>query len=99
MLCPPAPVVAVPHPDSADLRNRALDIDGVSLPWLDFLVWSSLATGADLPAASAPVMLTAQGWPSGVQIIAAQGEDRTAIAVAGMVGQLTGGIGAPPMAG
>lgn len=99
VLCPPAPVVAVPHPDSADLRNRALDIDGMSLPWLDFLVWSSLATGADLPAASAPVMLTAQGWPSGVQIIAAQGEDRTAIAVAGMVGQLTGGIGAPPMAG
>lgn len=96
VLCPPAPVVAVPHPESADLRNRFLEIDGTALPWLDFLVWSSLATGADLPAASAPVMLTGQGWPTGVQIIAAHGEDRTAIAVAGMIGELTGGIGAPP---
>jgi amidase len=85
VLCPPAPVVAIPHDPTPDIHARTLDIDGVSLPYLDFLHWGSLATAADLPAAVAPVMRTASGLPAGVQIIAAAGEDRTAVAVAAML--------------
>lgn len=88
VLCPPAPVVAIPHDHSPDFHARTLDIDGTPRPYLDFLVWSSLATGADLPAAVAPVMRTANGLPAGVQIIAARGEDRTAVAVAAMLESL-----------
>jgi amidase len=97
LLCPPAPVVAIPHDHGPDVHARTLDIDGASRPYLDFLVWASLATGADLPAAVAPVMRTADGLPAGVQIIAAKGEDRTAIAVAGMLEKLGCRYERPPL--
>ncbi|HEY8564035.1 MAG TPA: amidase [Beijerinckiaceae bacterium] len=95
LLCPPAPVVAIPHDHGPDLHARVLDIDGSPRPYLDFLCWASLATGADLPAVSAPVMRTSEGLPTGVQIIAAEGEDRTAIAVAAML-EAMGGRFVPP---
>ncbi|MBW3550067.1 MAG: extracellular solute-binding protein [Proteobacteria bacterium] len=63
VLCPPAPVVAIPHDHSPDFHARTLDIDGTPRPYLDFLVWSSLATGADLPAAVAPVMRSSRQVP------------------------------------
>jgi amidase len=78
-----------------DVHARVLQMNGGTQPYMDFLVWSSLATGADLPAVSAPVMRSDLGLPLGVQIIAAEGEDRTAIAVAGMIEQATGGFVAP----
>ena len=82
VLCPPAPVVAIPHDHAPDVHARRLDIDGAAVPYLDLLKWGSLASGADLPAAAVPVTRTAAGLPTGVQVIAAKGEDRTAIAVA-----------------
>ncbi|HEY8382892.1 MAG TPA: amidase family protein [Microvirga sp.] len=85
ILCPPAPVVAIPHDHTPDVHARTLDIDGVARPYMDFLLWAAPATVADLPAAVAPVMRTPEGLPAGVQIIAAKGEDRTAIAVAAML--------------
>jgi amidase len=99
MLCPPAPVVAIPHDRQPDVHARTLDIDGRKRPYLDFLVWASLATVADLPAAVAPVMRNAQGLPAGVQIIAAKGEDRTAIAVAAMLEGLGCRFEKPPVCG
>jgi amidase len=85
LLCPPAPVAAIPHDHAPDVHARTLDIDGTSVPYLDLLKWGSLASGADLPAAAAPVTRTMAGLPVGVQIIAAKGDDRTAVAVAGML--------------
>jgi amidase len=99
VLCPPAPVLAIPHDHSPDFHGRTLDIDGTPRPYLDFLVWSSLATGADLPAAVAPVMRTTRGLPAGVQIIAGKGEDRTAIAVAAMLETLGCRYETPPLQG
>ncbi|HEX2555337.1 MAG TPA: amidase family protein [Microvirga sp.] len=97
VLCPPAPVVAIPHDHSPDFHGRILDIDGTPKPYFDFMVWSSLATAADLPAAVAPVMRNAHGLPAGVQIIAAKAEDRTAIAVAAMLEALGCRYEAPPL--
>lgn len=97
VLCPPAPVVAIPHDPSPDIHARTLDVDGAPLPYLDFLHWGSLATAADLPAAVAPVMRTAAGLPAGVQIIAASGEDRTAVAVAAMLERLGCAYTSPPL--
>ncbi len=98
VLMPPAPVVAIPHDAAPDFHARTLDVDGVPRPYFDFLVWSSLATVAHLPAAVAPVLRTAQGLPAGVQIVAPEGADRMAIAVAGWLESLTGGFAAPPLA-
>jgi amidase len=98
VLCPPAPVLAIPHDHRPDVHARTLDIDGAARPYMDFLIWASLASVADLPAAVAPVMRGAAGLPAGVQIIAAPGEDRSAIAVAAMLEALGCRFEPPPTA-
>jgi amidase len=96
-LCPPAPVAAIPHDHAPDVHARRLDVDGRALPYLDLLKWNALATGADLPAAVAPVTRTGAGLPLGVQIVAAKGEDRTAVAVARMLEDLGCRYTPPPV--
>ncbi|WP_298966255.1 amidase [uncultured Methylobacterium sp.] len=85
LLCPPAPVPAIPHDHGPDLHARRLSVDGEAHPYFDLLKWPSLATLSGLPAAVAPVTRDPAGLPVGVQIIAGPGQDRTAIAVAGML--------------
>jgi amidase len=97
VLCPPAPVLAIPHDAGPDIHARTLDLDGVTRPYLDFLSWAAPATSADLPAVAAPVMRVG-GLPAGVQIIAGHGRDRTAIAVAGMLEALGCRYEPPPLA-
>jgi amidase len=97
VLCPPAPTVAIPHDATPDVHARTLDIDGAARPYLDFLHWGSLATVADLPAVVAPVARTSTNLPAGVQIIAPEGEDRTAIAVAAMLERFGCHYVPPPM--
>lgn len=96
VLCPPAPVAAIPHDHLPDIHARRLAVNGGQRPYLDFLLWASLATGSDLPALSAPVGLSRAGLPLGVQIIAPAGEDRTAVAVAAMLERAGAGYRAPP---
>ncbi len=98
LLCPPAPVAAIPHDHGPDIHARRLNVNGGQRPYLDFLLWASLATGADLPALAAPVGLSQAGLPLGVQIIAGAGEDRMAIAVGAMLEQAGCGYRVPPMA-
>jgi amidase len=97
VLMPPAPVTALPHDHRGDFHARTLTVNGARRPYFDFLLWSSLASVAHLPAAVAPVLIGADGLPAGVQIVAAEGADRTAIAVAGMLEMLCGGFRAPPI--
>ncbi len=98
ILCPPAPCVAIRHDFSPDLFARRLDIGGGSLPYYDLLKWASLASLAHLPAVVAPVGPGAKGLPSGVQIICAFDEDRSAVRIAAMLEKLNGGFRAPPTA-
>lgn len=97
VLCPPAPVAAIPHDGNPDFHARTLTVNGAPRPYFDFLVWSSLATLPGLPAAVAPVSLTPEGLPAGVQIIAAEGADRTALAVASMLEELGCRYRRPPL--
>jgi amidase len=97
VLMPPAPVAAIPHDATPDVHARTLMVDGRPRPYFDFLMWSSLATVAHLPAAVAPVMRSDAGLPCGVQIVAAEGADRTAIAVAGMLERLGCHFVPPPL--
>jgi len=85
LLCPPAPVGAIPHDHRPDIHQRVLQVDGIARPYLDFLHWSALASGAGLPATVAPVGFGPDRLPRGVQIIAAMGKDMTAIAAAAMI--------------
>lgn len=103
VICPVSPVVAVPHDPEpervAELERRmarTIDVDGVARPYLDQISWNIVVGMAGLPATVAPVGLTAAGLPVGAQIVGRPFADHTTIAVAGMLGRLTGGYRPPP---
>lgn len=97
VLCPPASVGPIPHDQSPDPFARQIRIDGEPRPYFDLMHWAALASAAGLPAAVAPVMQGDDGLPRGVQIIAAAGEDRMAVAVAAMLEALGPGFRPPPI--
>ncbi|MBO0734872.1 MAG: amidase [Methylocapsa sp.] len=98
VLCPPAPVGPVSQDHGPDLHARLIHVNGEPRPYYDLMTWACLATSAGLPAAVAPVMLGPDGLPRGVQIIAATGMDRIAIACAHLFEALGACAGAPPAA-
>jgi amidase len=98
ILCPPAPVSALRHDHEPNIMVRTLDVNGETVPYLNFLHWAALAAGGNLPATVAPAGFTPDGMPRGVQIIGPMMEDRTPLAVSGMLEGLQGGFRAPPIA-
>ncbi len=85
VLCPAFSTPAFPHTDEPDWRKRSLSIDGEATPFGAQLVWASMATAGNLPAAVAPVGMSPDGLPIGVQCIAAHLEDKTAAHFAGLI--------------
>jgi Amidase len=63
-----------------------------SRSYLDLLFWISFATPAGLPATTAPIGLTRDGLPVGIQIIGPYLEDATPIGVAGKLADVIGGF-------
>lgn len=85
VLAPPVGMVAFPYGDDRDVWTRTLVIDGRESPFIDQLAWPGMATMPGLPSTCVPVGKTAAGLPVGVQIIGPAFEDRTPIALAGLI--------------
>jgi amidase len=83
VIAPPAATQAFPH-DHRPQAERVLDIDGAPSPYDAHLAWAGLATYPGLPAVAMPVG-TADGLPTGVQVIADTFRDHHALAVAGLI--------------
>ncbi|NGO70284.1 amidase [Streptomyces boncukensis] len=98
LLCPVAPVVAIPHDRNPDLSARRITVDGQPRPYGDLIRWTSPATAASLPAASVPVGTSADGLPVGLQVVGPHLEDRTVTRFAALLAELTGGFRRPPSA-
>jgi amidase len=103
VLCPVSPVPAVRHDpapdevDSVDRRlARAIDVDGRERPYLDQIMWNVVVGMAGLPSTVAPVGRTPAGLPVGAQVVGRPHDDARTIAVAGLLGDLTGGYLVPP---
>ena len=79
----------------APIRYNRIGKGSSVLPYYDLLKWASLAALAHLPAAVAPVVPGVSGLPRGAQIICAFDQDRSAIALAGLLEQTCGGFRAP----
>ncbi|MEU6818632.1 amidase [Streptomyces sp. NPDC046860] len=95
VVCPITPTPAFPHDHTPDLLQRRIDIDGVTYPYLDQLVWAGLATMPGLPATAIPTGPSADGLPVGVQVIGPMYEDRTPLRLAELLEQSIGGFSAP----
>jgi amidase len=95
LLVPVAATAAFPHDHDPDRGARRVIIDGKPHPHVD-LTWAGLASLSYLPATAAPIGLTPQGLPIGLQIIGPEGEDRTTIEFARLLADEIGGFVAPP---
>lgn len=92
MLAPVLMRPAFAHDHSTNWHERKLTVNGKERPYMDVLIWAGPAVLCYLPASVAPVGLTGDGLPVGIQIIGPYLEDYTTIAVAGMIEQALGGF-------
>jgi amidase len=82
LLCPTAATAAFQHNQRGERWERMIDVNGRPQPSTTQLFWAGIASAFYLPATVAPVGLTAEGLPVGVQIVGPQYGDRTTLLVA-----------------
>lgn len=95
LLMPVTPVTAIEH-DHGPAPDRTISINGEQRNYFDQLSWVGLITMAYLPASVAPVGLTDDGLPVGIQIVGPHLEDRTPIDFARRLSEVVGGYVPPP---
>jgi amidase len=81
LLCPTLSSAAFSH-STVPPQQRKLIVNGREEPFENQLLWAGLAGVAYLPASVAPIGLTAEGLPVGVQIIGPQYGDLTCLKLA-----------------
>jgi amidase len=97
VIYPAAAVPAFPHDHSEPFDARQLEIDGKAYNYADAcFIWADPASTCGLPATAVPIDRSPSGLPIGVQIIGPYLEDRTTIALAGLIEREYGGFVPPP---
>ncbi|MGL4296440.1 MAG: amidase [Aestuariivirga sp.] len=96
MLCPAAASAAFPHDHVGERHERTIEVNGKRVATTDQLFWAGYSGCFYLPSTVAPMGLTPQGLPAGVQIIARQYGDFTAIRFAELLEREYGGFVPPP---
>ncbi len=96
LLTPVAATAAFPHDHNPDRDARMIRVNNRMVPYGDQRFWAGLASLSYLPATAAPIGLTAEGLPVGLQILGAEGEDRTTIEFARLLAAEIGGFTPPP---
>jgi amidase len=96
MICPAAASAAFPHDHVGERHERSIEVNGKRVPTTDQLFWAGYSGGFYLPSTVAPMGLTPQGLPAGVQIIARQYGDLTSIRFAELLEKEFGGFVPPP---
>ena len=96
MLCPAAASAAFPHDHVGERHERTIAVNGKRVATTDQLFWAGYSGCFYLPSTVAPMGLTPQGLPAGVQIITRQYDDFTAIRFAELLEKEYGGFVPPP---
>jgi amidase len=79
MICPAAASAAFPHDQKGERHERTIPVNGRQVATTDQLFWAGYSGAFYLPSTVAPMGLTPQGLPAGVQIITRQFGDFTAL--------------------
>jgi amidase len=96
-LLPASFTTAFPHDHSQPIEKRVVKTPEGPRPYVQNLAyWISTASLSGLPATVAPIGLTAEGLPVGVQILGPMWEDATTIEFAALLSDVTDGFVAPP---
>ena len=96
LLMPVVRIAAPPHLQEGSPYSRRISVNGHDEPYASQFTWIGPATLAGLPATSAPVGLTPDGLPVGIQIVGAHLNDLTTIDFARRMAAVTGGFRPPP---
>jgi amidase len=92
LLTPVAATATFPHDHNPNRDERRVSVNGVSVPYSEQLFFAGLASLSYLPATAAPIGLTQEGLPVGLQIIGPEGEDTTTIEFARLLAAEIGGF-------
>lgn len=95
VLAPISPTVAIPHDHSFPMSQRWIDVAGTARPYTDQMRWMGVFGVSYLPATAVPIAVHSNGLPIGLQVVGPFAEDRTALKVAALVEQVTGGFKVP----
>ena len=85
LLCPAAASAAFPHDHVGERHERTIPVNGKKVPVTDQLFWAGYSGGFYLPSTVAPIGLTPQGLPAGVQIVTRQYGDFGSIRFAELI--------------
>ena len=96
LLMPITATAAFPHDQSEPMPARTMRINDADHPYFAQLFWAGLATAPFLPSTVAPVGLTGEGLPVGLQIVGPEFADLSTIWLAGELAKLIGGYQPPP---
>jgi amidase len=96
LLTPVAATAAFPHNRNPNREERTVHVNGQLAPYAEQLFFAGLASLSYLPATAAPIGLTSEGLPAGLQIIGPEGEDPTTIEFARLLAAEIGGFAPPP---
>jgi amidase len=95
LVCPISATVAFPH-DHRPPNERTLMVNGVQRPYFESSFWAGMTSLPGLPSTVFPTGLAGDGLPIGLQAVAGEFEDRTAIEFARLMAQEIGGYQVPP---
>ncbi len=96
LLCPISVTAAFPHDQSADSNARTLTVNGAPQPYFQQLFWAGMTGIVYLPSVIVPAGRTPAGLPVGLQIVAPEYGERTAIRFARLLADAIGGFTPPP---
>jgi amidase len=95
-LCPEAATAAFPHNQKGERWERMVMVNGRPQPSTTQMFWAGYSCNFFLPATMAPVGLTEEGLPVGVQIVGPQYEDHACIHFARLLEREFQGFIPPP---
>ncbi len=79
LLCPAATSAAWPHDQAGERQDRTITVNGKQQLGVEQMFWAGYPNMVFLPSTVAPAGHSPEGLPLGLQAVAAEGEDKTAI--------------------